>query len=1241
MLYKTQLCSFYAKGICARGNKCSWAHGELDVRPMPKFYKTRMCYTFLSGSYCEASKCTFAHTEEELRGSGKALRLCTKFFLDGYCNKEDKCPMAHNINQLDPSVKFTSTELMNGVCDDEESERCKNHLGSKNSQGEEIGSKPNNVHMNSCSMKNGNINSVKNVNMGTTNVKSMGANLKSVGADVKSVGIDVKNVGENVKSNLNNNVNDSSSGDSNMYDAKSDEENNKVVHNMVNLLNNNGKRDPQGPKKNTLNFCRYVDNKAYKEFLLEGNLASDIFDETKRRDVDCIYDGEYMRMENMRKGNFMKNELRKNNEYIQRSGNMLSNGISYNKEEFMEDGQNARCKLYTYKDVENMDMFRNYENMKHFNITNSTRLIEHYKNISLIDANVQNGENSVEKMTCLRKIDELNLRQNGLNLPPNGINLSQNGMNLQQNGQTLPPSELSIPPGVNCTLTVDALKKLGKNNMNMQEEKYIYRKMKKKENSESIFFDSNTTKYENAKNVSNYNNEDIINLNRTKENLDNSEDFGMYFNNRRGITTDGGMNSLGAIGGSGESGESIARGSNSRSSLTNVRSLNTFGNINNLNGFCNRNVLNDLNAVSSQNDLNNPNCMNELDLESLVCSFNNLSLTGQNKGKMMEHNPMRINNKGKAVGCEKTNIDNYKEEDMKPGDENIFSEDIYLQYGTNTKYDLRKLLLNNSCSVNILNECSELNEPFIISRSANAAVNKHNISNFHVESMNSQNGVGKISGIGDVNGPNGSKEADGLVNPNMHPLKSEVSAFGNNRRGVNCAVHDDGVNDVENNMHDSVKSNSYGNMCNMNGIITMNILGSMDRMGNMGNMGNIHNMVNLSNVCSMGNMENSFIEGRNAKKTEMVSNKVGNEVSRQNFMRSEFIYGHGKNEHSKTNGVEETDNDYDLKGVSNHIHESVILNDNLVTAKKDETKVEAFEQGNGSVSDMAYGKNMNMLSRNGSNLLKSDQVNGQNNIVKSSLHSLGERIESFEDVKKMFTNDNINSSVNYDIDRMFLNKKREDKICSHVEDGSNGTTDMHNMSRRNFTNKEIHYMEHLTSLGIMCSGRYGNMSPEEEVSREMHRSGTESSEKISEGSSAINSNSDEHLHSAGGSSGRGVSQSSVSNGYSKGEIDNLTKYNYANYFTDSNKNRYITDNSELYDISYKSDDNFSGYIYNNQRGVTNCGKNANGMDADEPNGTCLGSKGGKKFTNNYNPLTYSFSGLCECLGKGDDSNVNE
>ncbi|SBT33681.1 zinc finger protein, putative [Plasmodium ovale wallikeri] len=251
----------------------------------PSFHlQTRMCYTFLSGSYCEASKCTFAHTEEELRGSGKALRLCTKFFLDGYCNKEDKCPMAHNINQLDPSVKFTSTELMNGVCDDEESERCKNHLGSKNSQGEDIGNKPNNVHMNSCSMKNGNISSVKNVNMGTTNLKSMGTNMKNVGADVKSVGIDVKNVGENVKSNLNNSVNDSSSGDSNTYDAKSDEENSKVVHNMVNFLNNSGKRGPQEPKKNTLNFCRNVDNKAYKEFLLEGNLASDIFDETKRRD---------------------------------------------------------------------------------------------------------------------------------------------------------------------------------------------------------------------------------------------------------------------------------------------------------------------------------------------------------------------------------------------------------------------------------------------------------------------------------------------------------------------------------------------------------------------------------------------------------------------------------------------------------------------------------------------------------------------------------------------------------------------------------------------------------------------------------------------------------------------------------------------------------------------------------------------------------------------------------------------
>ncbi|KNC35830.1 homeobox-containing protein [Plasmodium falciparum RAJ116] len=92
--------------------------------------------------YCEASKCTFAHTEDELRGSGKALRLCTKFFLDGnnkenikvlimnlnniyyilicYCNKSDKCPMAHHISQLDPSVKFTASELMNRMSNNEE-----------------------------------------------------------------------------------------------------------------------------------------------------------------------------------------------------------------------------------------------------------------------------------------------------------------------------------------------------------------------------------------------------------------------------------------------------------------------------------------------------------------------------------------------------------------------------------------------------------------------------------------------------------------------------------------------------------------------------------------------------------------------------------------------------------------------------------------------------------------------------------------------------------------------------------------------------------------------------------------------------------------------------------------------------------------------------------------------------------------------------------------------------------------
>ncbi|KFH02935.1 zinc finger (CCCH type) motif-containing protein [Toxoplasma gondii VAND] len=105
MLYKTNLCKFYLKGTCKRGHKCSWAHGEKDIRPFPAFFKTRMCYNWIYFGTCDRQPCTYAHSHLELRGSGKALRLCNYYFRDAHCPKGARCPMAHDVSQLDPAIK--------------------------------------------------------------------------------------------------------------------------------------------------------------------------------------------------------------------------------------------------------------------------------------------------------------------------------------------------------------------------------------------------------------------------------------------------------------------------------------------------------------------------------------------------------------------------------------------------------------------------------------------------------------------------------------------------------------------------------------------------------------------------------------------------------------------------------------------------------------------------------------------------------------------------------------------------------------------------------------------------------------------------------------------------------------------------------------------------------------------------------------------------------------------------------
>lgn len=67
---KTQLCRYYAAGICTAGTLCAFAHGDCDMRAPPDLSKTRICRSWLQGK-CDKTKeeCKFAHGRKDVNTS--------------------------------------------------------------------------------------------------------------------------------------------------------------------------------------------------------------------------------------------------------------------------------------------------------------------------------------------------------------------------------------------------------------------------------------------------------------------------------------------------------------------------------------------------------------------------------------------------------------------------------------------------------------------------------------------------------------------------------------------------------------------------------------------------------------------------------------------------------------------------------------------------------------------------------------------------------------------------------------------------------------------------------------------------------------------------------------------------------------------------------------------------------------------------------------------------------------------
>lgn len=98
--FKIKLCPFHIKGVCKKGDECSFAHDESDIRVGISLKKTRMCHAWQNGN-CNQRDCRFAHGEGELRSTPDYYKtsMC-RYWLKGDCPQKESCRHAHGMHEL-------------------------------------------------------------------------------------------------------------------------------------------------------------------------------------------------------------------------------------------------------------------------------------------------------------------------------------------------------------------------------------------------------------------------------------------------------------------------------------------------------------------------------------------------------------------------------------------------------------------------------------------------------------------------------------------------------------------------------------------------------------------------------------------------------------------------------------------------------------------------------------------------------------------------------------------------------------------------------------------------------------------------------------------------------------------------------------------------------------------------------------------------------------------------------------
>jgi len=103
--YKTKICPFLLAGHCSKGEKCSYAHSQTELKDLPNLKKTKTCQQHQLGKCMMGQRCSYAHGDIELRFTPEFYKtsLCTSF-QKGQCTFGDKCRYAHG----EPDLRTSS-----------------------------------------------------------------------------------------------------------------------------------------------------------------------------------------------------------------------------------------------------------------------------------------------------------------------------------------------------------------------------------------------------------------------------------------------------------------------------------------------------------------------------------------------------------------------------------------------------------------------------------------------------------------------------------------------------------------------------------------------------------------------------------------------------------------------------------------------------------------------------------------------------------------------------------------------------------------------------------------------------------------------------------------------------------------------------------------------------------------------------------------------------------------------------